>query len=100
MKLKLQNRLGELANIFYNPAMPNLDDYYEPFTYRYQDLFNAPLGDDQPVARPISMIDGRYMEIESGPNWDDDLSGSPIYAANDPLLDGMSEVERQQLFEF
>ena len=22
--------------------------------------------------------------IEAGPNWDDDLGGSPIYAANDP----------------
>ncbi len=23
------------------------------------------------------------MEIKAGPNWDDDLSGSPIYAEND-----------------
>src|SRR5512139_1237750 len=46
LHLKLQNRLGELADIFYNPTLPSLDDYYEPFTYRYQDLFNAPAGDD------------------------------------------------------
>jgi len=39
------------------------------------------------------------MEVEAGPNWDDDLGGSPVYAARDPLLEGMSEAERQQLFE-
>ena len=33
------------------------------------------------------MITGEPMEIEAGPNWDDDLGGSPIYAANDPNLD-------------
>ncbi len=98
LRLKLQSRLGELGDIFYNPSMPQLDDYYEPWTYTYQDLFNAPAGDDQPIARPISQIDGRPMEIEAGPNWDDDLSGSSIYAANDPQIDSMSEAERQQFF--
>ena len=33
-----------------------------------------------------------------GPNWDDDLGGSPIYAANDPNLDGLTAEQRQQLF--
>src|SRR5512146_2939649 len=28
MHLKLQNRLGELAEIFYNPSLPSMDDYY------------------------------------------------------------------------
>ena len=74
------------ANIFHNPHMPTMDDYYEPWTYNYGDLFNAPAGNDQPTARPISMITGEPMKIEAGPNWDDDLGGSPIYAANDPEL--------------
>jgi nitrate reductase beta subunit len=100
LRLRLQSRLGELADIFYNPALPNLDDYYEPFTYRYQDLFTAPPGDDQPIARAISMVDGRTMEIEAGPNWDDDLGGSPIYAAHDPQMDSMTEEEQQKFFEF
>jgi nitrate reductase beta subunit len=39
------------------------------------------------------------MEIEAGPNWDDDLGGSPLYAANDPNLAQVSEAERQALFE-
>ena len=100
LRLRNQNRLSALADIFYNPSLPSLDDYYEPWTYRYQDLFNAPAGDDQPVARPISLIDGRPMEVEAGPNWDDDLSGSPVYAANDPLIQDMSEEEKRQLFTF
>ena len=70
---------------------PALDDYYEPFTFRYQDLFNAPAGDDQPTAIPISKITGEPIDIQTGPNWDDDLGGSGIYARNDPSMDGPAE---------
>jgi len=98
-RLKLHGRIGGLKNIFFNPYLPTMDDYYEPWTYRYQDLFSAPEGEDQPVARPISMVTGKYMDIEAGPNWDDDLSGSPVYAANDPNLKAVTEEERRQFFE-
>jgi nitrate reductase beta subunit len=98
LKLKLQNRLQTFTNLFSNPAMPTMDDYYEPWTYKYGDLFNSPLGDDQPTARPISRIDGKPIDIEAGPNWDDDLGGSNIYAANDPLLESMTAEEKQRLF--
>jgi len=100
LKLKLHNRLGGLGNIFYNPFLPTLDDYYEPWTYDYENLFNAPEGDDQPTARAISMITGKPMDsIEAGPNWDDDLGGSPVYASNDVNLDKLTEEEREQLNE-
>jgi len=98
IELKLQNRAQTFGNLFSNPALPTMDDYYEPWTYNYGDLFNSPLGDDQPVARPISRVDGRPMEIESGPNWDDDLGGSNIYAKNDPMLDNLSDDEKRRLF--
>ncbi len=87
-----------IFNIFHNPHMPSLDDYYEPWTYKYDDLFNAPEGTDQPTAKPISMITGKYIDIEAGPNWDDDLSGSPVYAENDPNLSALSEEQKEQLF--
>ncbi len=87
-----------LARLFHNPALPVLKDYYEPFTYRYQDLFDAPAGDDQPTARPVSLLDGRPIDIEAGPNWDDDLGGSPVYAAQDPGLARLTAEEREQLF--
>ena len=98
LRLRSSSKAKLFPNIFHNPSMPSLDDYYEPWTYDYQNLFNAPEGDDQPTARPISMIDGRHIHIEAGPNWDDDLSGSPIYAENDPNLQALTEEQRAQLF--
>jgi nitrate reductase beta subunit len=91
--LKLHNRPAALANIFYNPRLPDMAEYYHPWTYRYSDLFTAPPGDDQPSARPVSLVTGRPVEIEAGPNWDDDLGGSPLYAKNDPNLKGVAEDE-------
>ena len=99
LRLKLGSKGSELINISFNPRLPTLDDYYHPWTYRYRDLIDAPAGDDQPVARPVSMITGEDMKIEAGPNWDDDLSGSPIYAANDPNLQVLNEEEKRRFFD-
>ena len=86
VQLRQGGKVATLGHLFHNPALPVLQDYYEPFTFRYADLFDAPEGEDQPVARAVSTIDGRELEIRSGPNWDDDLGGSNVYAANDPNL--------------
>ena len=99
LQLRLHSRTGGLLKLFYNPALPTMDDYYEPFTFRYQDLFNAPAGDDQPTAIPISKITGEPIDIKTGPNWDDDLGGSSIYANNDPSMEGVSEEVRRQMNE-
>lgn len=99
LKLKLNTRSGELLNLGFNPRLPSLDDYYEPWTYKYDDLINTPLQQIQPVATPVSLVTGKEMEIEAGPNWDDNLGGSPIYAANDPNLNAVTDEERRQLFE-
>jgi nitrate reductase beta subunit len=98
-KLRLQAKAETLANIFFNPRLPAMNDYYEPWTYHYEDLFTAPEGDDLPVAVPISAVTGKRIDIEAGPNWDDDLGGSAIYAANDPNNKALSEEERRQIFE-
>lgn len=97
LRLRVHSKWGGLGKIFYNPALPSLKDYYEPFTFRYDDLFTAPAGDDQPTATPISLVTGDPIDIESGPNWDDDLSGSPIYARNDPNMMAVPEPMRQQM---
>jgi nitrate reductase beta subunit len=97
--LKGAGRPKSLTNIFHNPNMPSIDDYYEPFTYKYLDLIESPAGDDQPTARPISMITGEPMDIKMGPNWDDDLSGSPDYARNDPNLKKLSPAEQEAMFQ-
>ncbi len=100
VRLRLGNRIKLLTTtIFYNKDLPKLDDYYEPWTYTYEDLFTASESDDQPVAKPVSMITGKLMDVTSGPNWDDDLGGSRIYALNDVNLDDLSEEEKLQLME-
>lgn len=99
LELRCQDKVSGLMQLFYNPNQPGLDDYYEPWTYRYGDLFDAPAGDDQPTAVPVSQLTGEVMDIEAGPNWDDDLSGSPIYAENDPNLQSLTEDERAVLLE-
>ncbi len=98
-RLRLHGRPGGLTGIFHNPRLPGLDDYYEPFEYRSGEIIQAPPAPGPPAARPVSLITGKEMKIEAGPNWDDDLGGSPIYAASDPNLRDMGEEERRSLFE-
>jgi len=91
LKLRAMGKGGTLLNLFFQPNLPKLEDYYEPFDFDYANLTGAAGADDQPVAEAFSQISGeRIEEIQGGPNWDDDLSGSQLYAANDPNL-----VERQ-----
>lgn len=98
LKPRLGGRLGMMSNLFFNPYLPTMDDYYEPWTYQYDYLFSAPQGPDQPTAKPISKVTGKYIDIEAGPNWDDDLGGSSVYARNDFNLAELTEDERQALF--
>jgi len=97
--LKGTGKYKGLKNIFHNPNLPVIDDYYEPFTYKYLDLIESPADDDQPTARPVSLITGKPMDIKMGPNWDDDLSGTPDYARNDSNLENLSPEEQQAMFQ-
>ncbi|MCH7772625.1 MAG: nitrate reductase subunit beta, partial [Bacteroidetes bacterium] len=99
VSLKGSGKLKGLVNIFHNPHLPVIDDYYEPWTYKYSDLIEAPAQDDQPTARPISLITGKPIEIKAGPNWDDDLSGTPDYARKDPNLQNLSPAEQEAMFQ-
>lgn len=103
LRLRSGGRLRRLATIFSNPDLPELDDYYEPATYDFDTLISAPAGSDIPVARPRSAITGKEMKVSGGSNWDDDLAGSPLHAAQDPNLDAMTEQVRmsfEQTFMF
>ncbi|WP_022728669.1 nitrate reductase subunit beta [Fodinicurvata sediminis] len=77
---KLEPRIGGrfrvLAKIFANPDLPEIDDYYEPFTFTYEHLQTAPESPTMPTARPVSLISGEIMEkINWGPNWEEILGG-------------------------
>lgn len=84
--------------LFHNTNMPTIDNYYEPWTYQYEKLFDAPEGDDQPTAEPVSSLTGERININTGPNWDDDLSGSLLYARKDPNLRNLSPEECDIIF--
>ncbi len=71
---KIGGKWRILANIFGNPDLPEIDDYYEPFDFDYQHLHNAPESKHQPTARPRSLITGKRMQkVEWGPNWEEIL---------------------------
>ena len=97
LKLKGGGRFNKLLNIFSNPKMPDIDDYYEPWTYDYETLLNAPAQKNFPVARPHSMLTGKPMKPEWGANWDDDLGGTYVTGHADPMLKG---IEDKVKFEF
>ncbi|TCZ57321.1 nitrate reductase subunit beta [Roseicella aquatilis] len=85
---RIGNRLRVLANIFANPDMPQIDDYYEPFTFDYQHLQTAGESKAMPTARPVSLITGQRMEkIEWGPNWEEILGGEFAKRSKDRNFD-------------
>ncbi|MEE4021590.1 nitrate reductase subunit beta [Gordonia sp. PKS22-38] len=86
LRLRTGGRLQKLLTLFASPVQPTLDDYYEPWTYDYQTLVDAPLGDDFPVARPKSLITGEDTKVTWSANWDDNLGGAPEMGALDPIV--------------
>ncbi len=83
-------KLKILANIFANPDLPEIDDYYEPFDFDYQHLHKAGESKHQPVARPRSLITGQRMEkIEWGPNWEEILGTEFVERRKDKNFDNI-----------
>lgn len=95
---RMGGRLGVLSKIFANPLIPGIDDYYEPFTYDYQHLHNAPEGKNLPTARPRSLISGQRMnKIEWGPNWEELLGGEFEKRAHDH---NFQEMQKEMYGQF
>ena len=93
---KLQPKQGSkwriLANIFANPDLPEIDDYYEPFDFDYDHLKSAPEMEAFPTARPRSKITGERIEkIEKGPNWEEILGGEFSKRSQDYNFDGVQK---------
>ncbi|MEW6097822.1 MAG: nitrate reductase subunit beta [Pseudomonadota bacterium] len=77
---RIEPRLGSkwriLAKIFANPHLPEIDDFYEPYTYDYGWLQGAGELQAQPVAKPRSLVTGEVLDkIEWSGNWEDMLGG-------------------------
>ncbi|CAK0765394.1 nitrate reductase A subunit beta [Azospirillaceae bacterium] len=93
---KLQPKIGGkfrvLAKIFANPDLPQIDDYYEPFTFDYHHLHTVGESQTAPVARPRSLITGERMEkIEWGPNWEEILGGEFAKRSKDVNFEGIQK---------
>jgi len=93
---KLKPRMGGkammLAKIFANPHLPEIDDYYEPFTFDYQALHRAGDAKTPPTARPRSLISGERMEkIVGGPNWEEILGGEFEKRSRDVNFEGVQK---------
>ena len=77
LQLKQGGRLWELMTIFANPHLPEILDYYEPFSFNYSHLVDSPLVETAPVARPVSLVSGRTLDkIDWSANWEDQLGGT------------------------
>ena len=96
LRLKAGGPVRKLANIFFNPNLPEIDDYYEPWTYDYESLTRSGPARQQPVARPVSRLSGEPLALEWGPNWEDDLAGGPEQLPADPLREGVEEAVRAE----
>lgn len=95
---KIGGKFRVLANIFANPDLPEIDDYYEPWEYDYQHLHTAKECKHPPTAKPRSAITGLRMEkIEWGPNWEEILGGEFSKRSVDS---NFKDIEKQIYGEF
>ena len=80
---KIEPRIGGkwrvLANIFANPDLPEIDDYYEPFTFDYEHLQQAPeMQASRPRGRARSSPASAWRRSSGG------RTGRRSWAANSP----------------
>lgn len=91
-------RTRKLARIFNNPDLPQIDEYYEPWDYDYAHLTESPEKKHQPATRPHSQLTGQPMDIQWGPNWEDDLAGACETAGGDVNFSGL-DAQSSLVFE-
>ena len=105
-KLKYSSRFWMMVNLFYNPVLPQMEDYYGkgPFTFTYEDLHSTePTELSQPVARPKSQITGEEdIPLEYGVNWEDNAAGTTEdgTGGDDYNFEDMTEEQRKALLQF
>ncbi len=97
LRLAAGQRVSKLLRIFHNPDLPPIDDYYEPWTYDYEQLVSSPLSTHQPVAKTKSLITGERFHVSWGPSWEDDLAGVNMTGTGDVNFKGL---DRQAYLRF
>lgn len=95
---KLGSKWRILSKIFANPSLPEIDDFYEPYTFDYEWLHKAPELKAQPTARPRSLLTGEHLKkIEWSGNWEDMLGGEFAKRSEDYNFAG---IEKEIYGEF
>lgn len=92
-----------LLNLFFNPHMPEMKDYYgeDPYTFTYEELHAQEQKKQQPVARPKSMVTGEEdIPITWNVNWEDNAGGAHITGRYDVNFKGISREEVEALLNF
>ena len=87
-----------LLNLFFNPHMPEMADYYgnDVYTYTYDDLHTTEQLTQQPMARPKSMVtEEEDIPITWGVNWEDNAGGAHITGKYDVNFQGISKEEHE-----
>jgi len=103
LELKAGGRLHKGINIFHNPDLPTIDEYYEPWHYDYERLIKSPRRRHQPSIRPVSQLTGENIKLRWGPNWEDDLAGLGETGSGDinfKNLEFATYLEFQNVFMF
>lgn len=105
-KLNVSSRFWMMVNLFYNPVLPEMEDYYGqgPFTFTYEDLHSSePTRASQPVARPKSQVsEEEDIPLEYAVNWEDNAAGTTEEGTggDDYNFQDLPEEQREALLQF
>ncbi|MFB6262752.1 MAG: nitrate reductase subunit beta [Bradymonadaceae bacterium] len=104
--LKYSSRFWMMMNLFYNPVLPQMEDYYGkgPFSFTYEDLHSSESTEkSQPVARPKSQVTGEEdIPLEYAVNWEDNAAGTTEAGTggDDYNFEDLSDEQREALLQF
>ena len=79
--------------------MPVIKDYYEPWFYNYEHLTTAKQGQHSPVAKAHSVISGDKLDLQWGPNWEDDLAGAHVTGPEDLIFNELKKISSFNLMK-
>ena len=98
LNIKSTSKAKIVPNIFHNPHMPSMDDYYEPWTYDYQNLFNGH-GRGRSADRRADLDDRRRRDRRRRPARTGTTTSAVRRSTRPtiPNLEGLTEQQRLQL---
>ena len=101
--LRYGGKLYQMLNLFFNPHVPEMADYYgqDVYTFTYADLHSPEQRSQQPVCRPQSMVTGEEdIPLTWGVNWEDNAGGAHVTGLHDVNFKEMSKEEHEAYLKF